>query len=181
MGVSTTENAELAAYQLKDVAQTWYSQSMDSRALGGGLVTLEIFKKAFLDRFFPRDQREDKVELFINFRLGGMSVKRYSLKFIKLTIYASSLVSNASRYVTGMSEEIEEECRAAMLHDNMDISRLTVHSKHVQESRLRKRYKEARKARSFESSSFKSRLDVQDKPKFKVFKPSLLKFLQELQ
>ena len=60
-----------------------------------------------------------------------MSVKKYSLKFIKMTIYASSLVSNASRYVTGMSVEIEEECRAAMIHDNMDLSRLMVHSKHV--------------------------------------------------
>ena len=39
MGVSTTEKAELAAYQLKDVAQTWYNQWKDSRALGGGIVT----------------------------------------------------------------------------------------------------------------------------------------------
>ncbi|XP_015072587.1 uncharacterized protein LOC107016711 [Solanum pennellii] len=39
--------------------------------------------------------------------------------------------------------------------------------KEVKDSRLRKRNRESRKARSFESSSSKSRLDVQDKPKFK--------------
>ena len=32
MGVSTTEKAELAAYQLNDVAQTWYNQWKDSKA-----------------------------------------------------------------------------------------------------------------------------------------------------
>lgn len=54
MGMSSMEKIELAAYKLKDVAQTWYNQSKDSRALGGGLLTWEIFKKAFLDRFFQR-------------------------------------------------------------------------------------------------------------------------------
>ena len=52
-----------------------------------------------------------------------MSVKEYSLNFIKLSKYAFSLVYNArdemSLYVTGIFEELEEECRAAMLHENM--------------------------------------------------------------
>ena len=61
-----------------------------------------------------------------------MSFKEYSLKFIKMSKYASSLVLNdmdkISRYVTGVSEELEEECRAAILHDNMDLSSLMVHA-----------------------------------------------------
>ena len=69
---------------------------------------------------------------FINLRQGGMSVKEYSLKFIKMSKYASSLVSNArdeiSHYVTGVSEELEAECHATMLYDNMDLSRLMVHA-----------------------------------------------------
>ena len=81
MGVSTTEKAEFAAYQLQDVDQTWYNQWKDSRALGGGPVTWETFKKAFLDRFFPREKREDKVEEFINLCQGGISVKEYFFKF----------------------------------------------------------------------------------------------------
>ena len=57
--------------------------------------------------------------------------KKYSLKFIKLSKYASSLVSNAKDeincYVTGMFEDIKEKCSTCMLHDNMDLSRLMVH------------------------------------------------------
>ena len=61
-----------------------------------------------------------------------MSFKEYSLKFIKMSKYASSLVLNdmdkISRYVTGVSEELEEECRATMLHEKMYLSRFMVHT-----------------------------------------------------
>ena len=61
-----------------------------------------------------------------------MNVKEYSLKFIKLSKYAYTLVSNNSdemiHCVTGVSKELQKECRAAMLHDNMDLYRLMVHA-----------------------------------------------------
>ena len=60
------EKAELAAYKLKDVAQTWYNMWKDNRVLGDGPVTWEILKKAFLERFIPREQTDAKVEDFIN-------------------------------------------------------------------------------------------------------------------
>ena len=73
-------------------------------------MTSDIFKKAFLDRFFPREQREAKVVEFINLLQGVISVKEYSLKFIKLFKYDSSFVSNVrdamSCYVIGLSKEI---------------------------------------------------------------------------
>ena len=83
----------------------------------------------------------------------------YSLKFIKLSKYVSSLVYNArdemSSYIIGVSEEIEEECNAAMFHDHMDLSRLTVNAQQVNDSRLRKSNREDKKARSFKPVSFK--------------------------
>ena len=57
-------------------------------------MTWEIFKKAFIDRFFPREIREAKLLEFINLRLGGMSVHESSMKFTKLLKYAPSLVSD---------------------------------------------------------------------------------------
>ena len=58
MGLSTSEKAELATYQLKDVSQEWYVKWRDNRPLRGCSLTWEIFKMAFLDRFFPREMRE---------------------------------------------------------------------------------------------------------------------------
>ena len=39
LGVTSIEKAELAAYQIKDVSQTWFVQWRDNRELRGCLVT----------------------------------------------------------------------------------------------------------------------------------------------
>ena len=46
----------------QDVAQTWYTQWRDNRALKAGPITWEVFRRDFLDRFLPREKREAKVE-----------------------------------------------------------------------------------------------------------------------
>ena len=57
-------------------------------------MTWEVFKKTFLDRFFPRENREAKVVEFVNLHQGGMSVFEYSLKITRFSKYGHSLVSN---------------------------------------------------------------------------------------
>jgi len=113
MRVTSIEKAELVGYQLKDVGQVLYTQWKNNRPLRAGPISWEVFKNAFLDRFFPRVKREAKVEEFINLRQGGMSVEEYALKFTKLSKYAPSLVSNPrdemSRFVIGVADAIEEE------------------------------------------------------------------------
>lgn len=61
MGATKIEKVELASYQLKDVTQACCKMWQDSRALGGGLITWELFKTVFLERFFPREMREAMV------------------------------------------------------------------------------------------------------------------------
>ncbi|XP_015068718.1 uncharacterized protein LOC107013284 [Solanum pennellii] len=61
-----------------------------------------------------------------------------------------------NRYVTGVYEYLEEEYHAAMLHNNMDLSRLMVHAQQVEESRLRRSNRESKKARNFKSGSSNS-------------------------
>ena len=39
--------------------------------------------------------------------------------------------------MTGMSEDFEEECRASMFYDNMDLCSLMVNAKQIEESRKR--------------------------------------------
>ena len=61
-----------------------------------------------------------------------MSVREYTLKFVKVSKYASSLMANCRVemrwFVMGVSEDLEGECREAMLQDNMDLGRLIVHA-----------------------------------------------------
>ena len=114
------------------MAQNWYTQYRENRAFRAGIITWEVCKRAFLDRFFPREKRESKVEEFINHRPGGLNVQEYYLKFTKMSKYAPSLVSNfrdeISRFVTRVFDDLVEECCSAMLHDSMYISYLMVHA-----------------------------------------------------
>ena len=83
MGATDTDKAELASYQLKDVAQTWWKMWQYSRVLGGVPLTWEMF--------IPWAMREGKVEEFINLKQGSMTVREYSLKFVKLSRYVTFL------------------------------------------------------------------------------------------
>ncbi|TMW99923.1 hypothetical protein EJD97_001697 [Solanum chilense] len=58
--VNEEEKAELSAYQLKYVAHVWYKMWMDGGAPGNVPITRDVLNTAFLERFFPREQREAK-------------------------------------------------------------------------------------------------------------------------
>jgi len=81
MRVTPIEKVELAAYQLKGVAQFWFNQWKEGRVVEAGPLDSENFKVAFLDKLFSLEMREAKVLQFFNLRQGIMSVKEYSLKF----------------------------------------------------------------------------------------------------
>ena len=66
MVVTPRDKAELAAYQLKHVAQVWFEKWRVERPLESDLVDWEEFKEAFLDRFFPLEWREKKMVEFMN-------------------------------------------------------------------------------------------------------------------
>ena len=105
----------------------------------------------FLGLFFPREMREEKVAEFINFYQEGKSVHENYLEIIKLSKYAPSLVSDprdqTSHFVMGMSEELQEECQSAMLHDKMNISPLMVYARRVEEARDKRKIRDAKRVR----------------------------------
>ena len=120
-------------------------------------MTWEIFKEAFLDRFFPREMIEEKVTEFINLRQGGKSGHEYSLEFVKLSKYAPSLVSDPrdqmSHFLTGVLEDLQEEFQSAILYDNMNISHLMVYAIRVEDARAKQKSRDDKRTRSFNGVS----------------------------
>ena len=61
-----------------------------------------------------------------------MSVEKYSLKFAMLSRYVPSLVSNTrddmSKFMMGVTDLVREECRTAMLYNDMTLARLMVYA-----------------------------------------------------
>ena len=72
-----------------------------------------------------------------------------------------------SHFVTGVSEDLKDECQSAMLHDNMNISRLMLYAIRVEEATAKKKSRDAKIARSFDGGSSNNRLQIQEKPRFK--------------
>ncbi|WMV59237.1 hypothetical protein MTR67_052622, partial [Solanum verrucosum] len=58
--VAYTERVELVAYQLKNVASTWFDQWKDGRVEDARPASWDCFEEAFLGRFFPRELKEAK-------------------------------------------------------------------------------------------------------------------------
>ena len=71
-----------------------------------------------------------------------------------------------SHFHTRVSKELVEVCRSAMLHDNINIANIMVHVQKVEETRLMIKNREAKKVKSYDYGSSKSRLDSQYNPRF---------------
>src|SRR5688572_13671249 len=135
MGVTLVEKAEPAAYQLKGEAEIWFEQWKELRGVDA-LPTWDEFKTAFLDHFFPHELRKAKMREFMNLRQGNMSAREYSLKFTKLSKYASTIIANLRakmiQYMFGLNDTLVNACRSAMLNTEMDIARLMTHMEEVE-------------------------------------------------
>ena len=110
IGATDIETAEMTPYQLEDFSHTLCKMWQDSCVLGGVPVIWELFKTTFLEIFFPKDMRDSKVGEFVNLKKGSMTVREYSLMFVKLSRYVTYLVSNSrdemSKFFTGFAEHI---------------------------------------------------------------------------
>ena len=69
--------------------------------------------------------------------------------------------------MTEVSYDIFEECRSGMIHNNMDISQLMVHIVKVGDARLKRKNSKFKRSKDYEGGTFKGRLEIQEKPRFK--------------
>ena len=57
MGLTSNDKAELVSYQLKDVAQTSYTQWRYNRALIAGPIYWEMSRRGFINHYFIKQKR----------------------------------------------------------------------------------------------------------------------------
>ncbi|MCI90017.1 hypothetical protein A2U01_0111306, partial [Trifolium medium] len=68
-------------YVLHDEADHWWGNAKQRLGAGGAFITWAGFKREFLTKYFPADERNLKVIEFMELKQGGMTVSEYAAKF----------------------------------------------------------------------------------------------------
>ncbi|KAH0728078.1 hypothetical protein KY284_003943 [Solanum tuberosum] len=174
MHVADTDWVELAAYQLKDVARTWFEQWKGGRVENAPPASWAGFEEAFLGHFFPRELKDAKVREFLTLKQESLGVHEYSLKFTQLSCYGSEIGADMrnilSLFVARLSRLSSKEGRAAMPIKDIDISRLMVYMHQVEEEKLRDReeFRNKRAMNGNESGLQKGEFNGQNSKDFKA-------------
>ncbi|XP_070039802.1 uncharacterized protein [Nicotiana tomentosiformis] len=133
------EVVELAAFRHRDIAILWYEGWERSRGRDAPPANWENFSDAFLDKYLPREIRQDQVNQFLALKQGNMSVREYSLRFVSLARYAPSIVAimrdRIHRFIAGLAPKLIEACATAALQDSMDISRIQAFTQNIERGR----------------------------------------------
>ncbi|WP_353839293.1 hypothetical protein, partial [Acinetobacter baumannii] len=77
-----------------------------------------------------------------------------------------------SSFFMGINGDLEEECWFAMIHDNMDLSRLMVHVQQVEDSWKKRVVRDARRTKPYDqvgpsNGGNKNNFGIREQPRFK--------------
>ncbi|KAK2397792.1 cleavage and polyadenylation specificity factor subunit [Trifolium repens] len=88
MGYTEEQKVVLGTYMLRDDADYWWKHASLRCGFGGVVLTWTMFKREFLNRYFPMDVRNRKVIEFMELKQGNMTVAEYAAKFESLCRFA---------------------------------------------------------------------------------------------
>jgi len=71
-------------HMLADEADDWWVSIRPVLENGGAAITWVVFRREFLNRYFPKDVRGKKEIEFLELKQGNMSVTEYAAKFVEL-------------------------------------------------------------------------------------------------
>lgn len=90
-----------------------------------------------------------------------MSVQEYSLKITQSSKYTPFFVSNQrdemSKFVTRVFDFFKQDYHLSMFHEDMNISRITVHGQSMEEFMIEVNNKDLQRSMTYESSKAKSK------------------------
>ena len=65
-----------------------------------------------------------------------------------------------------VSDYFEEECHSNMIKENLNISRIMVHARQLEEAGVKRNSRDSKRSKSFDGGSSKVRFDIKEKRRF---------------
>ncbi|GAU48060.1 hypothetical protein TSUD_377340 [Trifolium subterraneum] len=78
----------LGTYMLREEANQWWKNTKLRLGDRGVVITWEMFKREFFNKYFPADVKNKKVVEFMKLEQGNMSVAEYAAKFESLCAFS---------------------------------------------------------------------------------------------
>ncbi|GAU51960.1 hypothetical protein TSUD_417460 [Trifolium subterraneum] len=78
----------LGTYMLREEANQWWKNAKLRLGDRGVVITWEMFKREFFNKYFPADVKNKKVVEFMKLEQGNMSVAEYAAKFESLCAFS---------------------------------------------------------------------------------------------
>jgi len=84
MQCNEVQRVRFGTHMLAEEADDWWVSILPTLEQGGGVVNWAVFRREFLDRYFPEDVRGKKEIEFLELKQGNMSVTEYAAKVVEL-------------------------------------------------------------------------------------------------
>jgi len=113
MQCSEVQKVRFGTHMLAEEADDWWVSVLPILENCGGVVTWAVFRREFLNRYFPEDVRGKKEIEFLELKQGDMSVTEYAAKFVELAKfyphYTAETVefSKCIKFENGLCAEIK--------------------------------------------------------------------------
>jgi len=81
------QKVAFGTYSLVEEVEYWWENTPQCLEVEGQVVTWEVFKRVFLEKYFHEDVRNKKKMDFLDFKQGNMTMAKYAAKFEELVRY----------------------------------------------------------------------------------------------
>ena len=113
MSCSDAQMVRFGTHMLAEEADDWWVSLQPILVNGGEVVTWAVFRREFLNRYFPEDVRGKKENEFPELKQGDMTVTEYAAKFVELTKFyphytpETAEFSKCIKFENGLRAEIK--------------------------------------------------------------------------
>jgi hypothetical protein len=152
MDCSEAQMVRFGTHMLADEADDWWVGIRPILEVGEEVITWAVFKREFLNRYFPEDVRGKKEIEFLELKQGDMSVTEYAAKFVELAKFYphysadTAEFSKCIKFENGLRPEIKRAIGYQKIREFSDL----VSSCRIYEADTKAHYKilNERKSRS---------------------------------